>query len=47
MIVHVQVFGRVTPAMAAGVTTKLWDLTDMVRVIEESEDLRSGALMIR
>jgi len=29
---------RVTPAMAAGVTTKLWDLTDMVRVIEDWED---------
>jgi IS1 family transposase len=28
---------RVTPAMAAGVTMKLWDLTDMVRVIEDWE----------
>src|SRR3954453_23144999 len=28
---------RVTPAMAAGVTTKLWDLADMVRVIEDRE----------
>ena len=28
---------RVTPAMAAGVTNKLWDLSDMVRVIEEWE----------
>jgi len=28
---------RVTPAMAAGVTSKLWDLTDMVRVIEDWE----------
>lgn len=25
---------RCTPAMAAGVTTKLWELTDMVRVLE-------------
>jgi len=29
---------RVTPAMPAGVTIKLWDLTDMVRVIEDWED---------
>ena len=28
---------RVTPAMGAGVTDKLWDLSDMVRVIEEWE----------
>jgi IS1 family transposase len=28
---------RITPAMAAGVTTKLWSLTDMVRVIEDWE----------
>jgi hypothetical protein len=37
---------RVTPAMAAGVTTKLWSLTDMVRVIEQRETLRTGALVI-
>jgi hypothetical protein len=34
---------RVTPAMAAGVTSKLWSITDMVRVIEDREDVRSGA----
>ncbi len=28
---------KVTPAMAAGVTEKLWELSDMVRVIEEWE----------
>ena len=28
---------RVTPAMAAGVTDQLWDVTDMVRVLEEWE----------
>jgi hypothetical protein len=28
---------RITPPMAAGVTNKLWDLSDMVRVIEEWE----------
>jgi IS1 family transposase len=33
---------RVTPAMAAGVTTELWSLTDMVRVIEDWEASRSA-----
>ncbi len=28
---------RCTPAMAAGVTTKLWELTDMARILEEWE----------
>lgn len=28
---------RVTPAMAAGVTDKLWEISDMVRVLEEWE----------
>src|SRR3984893_2329675 len=37
---------RVTPAMAAGVTTKLWAVADMVRVIEKREDRRSGALLV-
>ncbi len=32
---------RITPAMAAGVTQKLWSLTDMVRVIEAWEAERS------
>ena len=31
---------RCTPAMAAGVTTKLWELTDMVKVLEEWENER-------
>ncbi len=33
---------RITPAMAAGVTSKLWSLTDMVRVIEDWEAERSA-----
>jgi len=37
---------RVTPAMVAGMTTKLWSLIDMVRVIEEREDVRRGATII-
>ncbi len=28
---------RVTPAMAAGVTDKLWELSDLVRIVEEYE----------
>jgi hypothetical protein len=28
---------RCTPAMAAGVTTKLWELADMVKVLEDWE----------
>jgi hypothetical protein len=37
---------RVAPAMAAGMTTKLWDLFDIVRVIEDWEARKSGALMV-
>jgi hypothetical protein len=29
---------RVTPAMAAGVTGKLWELGDVVKVLEDWED---------
>jgi hypothetical protein len=28
---------RCTPAMAAGVTTKLWEIADMVKVLEDWE----------
>ena len=28
---------RCTPAMAAGVTTSLWELADMVKVLEDWE----------
>jgi len=38
---------RITPAMAAGVTTKLWSLTDMVRVIEDWEAQRTMKLADR
>ena len=34
---------RVTPAMAAGVTSKLWEMSDMVKVLEEWEALRVAA----
>jgi len=38
---------RITPAMAAGVTTKLWSLIDMVRVIEDREAERVAKLADR
>jgi hypothetical protein len=34
---------RCTPAMAAGVTTKLWELADMVKVLEEWEARQMAA----
>jgi hypothetical protein len=33
---------RCAPAMAAGVTTKLWELADMVKVLEEWEAQRAA-----
>jgi hypothetical protein len=38
---------RITPAMAAGVTTKLWSIADMVKVIEDRETLRDGTRLVR
>jgi hypothetical protein len=35
---------RITPAMASGVTQKLWSLTDMVQVIEDWEAVRTAKL---
>jgi hypothetical protein len=32
---------RCSPAMAAGVTPKLWELTDMVKVLEDWETEKS------
>lgn len=34
---------RVTPAMAAGVTDKLWELTDIVRIVDEWEAAQKAA----
>ena len=31
---------RVTPAMAAGVTDKLWELADIVQVVDDREAAR-------
>ena len=35
---------RVTPAMAAGVTERLWELSDLVAVLEKWEDSQEGDL---
>jgi hypothetical protein len=32
---------KITPAMAAGVSTKLWEMADMVAVLEEWEGANS------
>ena len=37
---------KVTPAMAAGIETRLCAMEDIVRLIERREDLRSGALLV-
>src|SRR2546430_4957070 len=37
---------RMTPAKAAGIETRLWSMEDVVRLIEQREDLRSGALLV-
>jgi hypothetical protein len=33
---------KITPAMAAGVTNDLWEMSDMVNVLENWEALRAG-----
>lgn len=33
---------RVTPAMAAGVTDRLWDVADLVVLLEEAESKRAA-----
>jgi len=34
---------RVTPAMAASVTDKLWDLTEIVRLVDDWEAAQNAA----
>jgi hypothetical protein len=37
---------RVTPAMAAGVTTKLLSIAETVKAIEDRETLRDGTRLV-
>jgi ATP-dependent DNA ligase len=37
---------RTSPAMAAGIETRLWSMEDVVRLIERREDIRSGATVV-
>ena len=34
---------KISPAMAAGVTDKLWEMSDMVKVLEDWESSRAAA----
>jgi IS1 family transposase len=38
---------RMSPAMAAGIETRLWSMEDVVRLVEQREDIRSGAALVR
>ncbi len=37
---------RVTPAMAVGVTTRLWAIEDIVKLVAEREALADGSLLV-
>ena len=37
---------RTTPAMAAGIESRLWSMEDVVRLVKEREDFQSGALLV-
>lgn len=37
---------KVTPAMAADISDRLWDIEDIVDLVERAENFRSGALLV-
>ena len=37
---------RVTPAMAAGISDKLWSVTDIVDLIERREAMKDGSFIV-
>lgn len=37
---------RMSPAMAAGIETRLWSMEDVVRLVARREDIRSGAALV-
>jgi IS1 family transposase len=37
---------RMSPAMAAGIETRLWSMEDVARLIKHREDIRSGAALV-
>ena len=37
---------RVTPAMEAGLSDHVWEIEDIVGLIERREDIRSGAALV-
>jgi hypothetical protein len=45
LVVHVSARARLTPAMAAGVTDRLWEMADIVNMLEawEARNARSEA----
>jgi hypothetical protein len=37
---------RMSPAMAAGIETRLWSMEDVLRLVARREDIRSGAALV-
>jgi hypothetical protein len=37
---------KVTPAMAAGISDRLWDIEDIVDLVERREVFRAGAILV-